>query len=92
MIKYLQFKKQHVYICHILSPQEISPEVGESVRLIDSETGMHKEVAVSKNLLNMYNKAYQKFINTFENCAKMGVYYMLWIHQFYRRLDTNGGE
>jgi uncharacterized protein (DUF58 family) len=78
MIKYLQFKKQHVYICHILSPQEISPEVGESVRLIDSETGMHKEVAVSKNLLNMYNKAYQKFINTFEeSCAKMGVHYML---------------
>lgn len=78
MIKYLQFKKQHVYICHILSPQEISPEVGESVRLIDSETGMHKEVTVSKNLLNMYNKAYQKFINKFEeNCVKMGVHYML---------------
>ena len=39
---------------------------------------MHKEVAVSKNLLNMYNKAYQKFINTFEeSCAKMGVHYML---------------
>lgn len=78
MIKYLQFKKQHVYICHILSPQEISPNISENVRLIDSETGKHKEIATSKNLLKMYNRAYQKFINEFEeNCAKKGVHYML---------------
>lgn len=78
MIKYLQFKKQHVYICHILSPQEISPNIGESVRLIDSETGMHREITASRKLLRMYNNTYQNFISTLEkSCAKRGTHYML---------------
>ncbi|MDQ2087188.1 DUF58 domain-containing protein [Herbivorax sp. ANBcel31] len=78
MIKYLQFKKQHVYICHVLSPQEISPDIGESLRLIDSETGMHREVTASKSLLKMYNRVYQNFVNELEEiCTKRGVHYML---------------
>lgn len=78
MINYLQYKKQEIYICHILSPQEISPEIGMSLRLLDSETGEYKDVTSSPALIKTYDKVYKSFIERFEEFSmKRNINYML---------------
>lgn len=78
MINYLQFRKQEVYICHVLSPQEIDPDINSSLRLIDSETREFKDVTVSPSLLKTYNKVLGRFTMEIEEvCARRGVHYML---------------
>lgn len=78
VIKYLQLRKQEVYICHVLSPQEINPEINDSLRLIDIETGEAMEVTSSQLLMKTYRKVYNDFISGIERlCFKRGVEYML---------------
>ena len=77
MINYLQFKKQEVYICHILAPQEVEPEIGMSLRLIDIESGEFRDVTSSPALLKTYKKVYKRFITNIEDtCKGRGVNYM----------------
>lgn len=76
LLKYLIYKKQAVYICHILSPQEIRPSVSESVRLVDSETGKTLDITVTPSLLNAYGNAFRNFRSQLEQtCNKWGAYY-----------------
>lgn len=76
IIKYLAYNKQSIYICHILSPQEIRPEINESVRLVDSETMETVEITVTPSLLNSYSKVLESFKNQMERtCIKWGAYY-----------------
>lgn len=77
MINYLQFKKQEVYICHMLAPQEVSPEIGMSLRLIDNETGEFRDVTSSPDLIKTYKKVYNGFITKIEDlCSGRGVNYI----------------
>jgi len=77
-IKYLQFRKQDIYVCHVLAPQEIEPSINEGVRLIDSETGEYMDVTASPLLIKTYKKVYDQFISDIEKvCSKKGVHYML---------------
>lgn len=77
MINYLQFKKQEVYICHILAPQEVEPEIGMSLRLIDIESGEFRDVTSSPALVKTYKKVYKRFITNIEDtCKGRGVNYM----------------
>jgi len=76
LLKYLAYHKQTVYICHILSPQEISPAVNESVRLVDSETGEFADITATKGLMESYSKALNSFISSIEkSCRNWGAYY-----------------
>lgn len=76
VIKYCKYKKQEVYICHILSPQEIRPEINESVRLVDSETKKIMDITITPALLNSYRKAVNTFREQLEQtCYKWGAYY-----------------
>ncbi len=77
MISYLKYRKQDIYICHVLSPQEINPDVSESLRLIDSETGEFKDVTASALLLKAYNRILGRFLaQTEKTCVKYGVHYI----------------
>ncbi|WP_041715385.1 DUF58 domain-containing protein [Acetivibrio clariflavus] len=77
MINYLQFKKQEIYICHVLAPQEVEPENGMSLRLIDIESGEFRDVTSSPDLIKSYKKVYKRFITNIEEiCKKRGVNYI----------------
>jgi len=77
MINYLQYKKQEIYVCHMLSPEEISPEIGMSLRLIDSETGEFRDVTSSPELIKTYRKVYNSFKANIEDlCGARGVNYI----------------
>lgn len=76
LIKYCKYKKQEVYVCHILSPQELEPDINESVRLIDAETKETIDITVTPALLNSYRKAVNAFREELEQtCFKWGANY-----------------
>lgn len=76
-IKFLQYRKQEVHICHLLSPQEIHPEINTSFRLIDSETEEFRDVTSSPLLLKTYRKIYGSYISEIEElCFKRGADYI----------------
>lgn len=77
IIKYLQYRKQEVHIFHILSLQELKPELESSLRLIDMETREFKDITVSPLLLKTYNKILGQFLSGIEECCfKYGANYM----------------
>ena len=76
LTRFLDYNRQTSYICHILSPQELSPDVGGSVRLVDSETGKFIDITVTPSLLKSYGKALDDFTGLTEQvCIKRGAYY-----------------
>ncbi|MDD4494123.1 MAG: DUF58 domain-containing protein [Eubacteriales bacterium] len=78
VIKYLRYRKQDVYLCHVLSPQEIDPELDSDMRLIDSETGDFRDIAVSSFVAEAYRKVFKEYIHELEAiCMANGAWYML---------------
>lgn len=76
-IKYLLFKKQDVFLIHVLSPEELNPELEGQVRLLDSETGNVMDVAVTPALLKQYHSKLNEFNNGIkEFCSRMGASYI----------------
>jgi uncharacterized protein (DUF58 family) len=76
-IKYLLYKKQDVFLIHVLSPEELNPELEGQIRLLDSETGKVLDVAVTPALLKQYHKKLNEFNNNIkEFCSKMGATYI----------------
>lgn len=76
-IKYLLYKKQQVILVHILSEEELNPEMDGKLRLIDSETGQNKDIEVTPAILNKYEKELNSFINNLKEFSrKMGISYL----------------
>ncbi len=76
-VRYLLYKKQEVVLLHILSPQELQPELSGQVRLLDSETQEARDVAVTPSLLLQYQKELNRFTGRLrEHAARMGAVYV----------------
>jgi len=76
-VKYLMYKKQDVVLIHILSPQELNPDLSGQVRLKDSETGETRDIAVTPALLMRYDRELKSFINGIrEFSSRLGAAYM----------------
>lgn len=77
IIKYLRYKNQQVILVHILSKEELKPELQGQIRLIDSETGEYKNLTASAALLKQYEKKVNMFIDGLkEECTKHGASYV----------------
>lgn len=77
-LKLLTYKKQKIVLCHILSQQELSPELEGNLRLIDSETDEHMDILTGTDAINLYNKALSNYINTIKDtCNKYKADYLL---------------
>lgn len=77
-LKLLTYKKQKIILCHILSSEELNPQLEGNLRLIDSETDEHMDILTGTDAINLYNKALSHFINTMkEICTKYKADYML---------------
>jgi len=76
LLKYLAYHKQTIYACHILSPQELSPDISESLRLVDSETGEVLDITVTPSLIKAYKNALDSFTyQVRQACIKFGAQY-----------------
>lgn len=76
-IKYLQYQKQDVSLIHILSPEEMDPPWGGSIRLIDKEDQGYRDVNLTSRMLRDYRKTLEKFLReTKEFCYNRGIHYI----------------
>ncbi|WP_135557685.1 DUF58 domain-containing protein [Paenibacillus cymbidii] len=75
-LAYLQTARQELVVVQVLSPEELEPQLAGDVRLIDSEFGTAKEVAISDAVLGAYRQAvahYQAELQRF--CRERGIGY-----------------
>lgn len=69
---------QHAVVVQVLSPQELSPGLVGELKLIDSETGTAKEVAIGKGVKEAYQAALQAHIAALRRlCAERGFGHVL---------------
>lgn len=67
---------QQIVFVHLLSPEEIQPKLDGELKLVDSELGTGKEVAVSERLLKEYRSAVAAYREELKaTCAEMGAAY-----------------
>lgn len=67
-----------IYVIHILSREEIEPQLVGDLKLIDSEDRDVAEVTISRPLLNKYQKTLAAFIQEArEFCTRRGITYLM---------------
>lgn len=76
--RFLLAQQMDVYVVHVLSPEELDPELQGDLRLIDCEDGEHAEITVSRPLLDRYKQTVAAFVDSArEFCTRRGMTYLL---------------
>lgn len=76
-IKTLQVTGQEVVLIHVMSPEEISPQISGEVRLYDSETGERKEVSITPGLLRAYQRKVEEYCDSVRRfCVSRNIAYL----------------
>lgn len=66
-----------VFVFHLLSPQEIDPDLVGDLRLVDAEDGVTAEVTISKPLLKTYRQNLDRFRGEIQRyCSRRGMHYV----------------
>lgn len=77
-IKYLAYMNQTVIVLHVLSKDELEPDLKGDLRFIDSETEEEKDLSITNSVLKAYEKTLKNFIvKNKESCRKYGGKYIL---------------
>ena len=77
-LRYLVAQQMDVYVVHVLSQEEIEPDVKGDLRLIDCEDADIAEITVSAPLLKRYKQTLAAFIDSArEFCNRRGMSYLL---------------
>jgi uncharacterized protein (DUF58 family) len=77
-MRFLVAQQMDVYLIHVLSPEEISPEVKGDLRLIDAEDSDVAEITVSRPLFDKYKRTLAAFIDgAREFCTRRGMTYLM---------------
>jgi uncharacterized protein (DUF58 family) len=67
-----------IVVMHILAPQELEPEPGGDMELIDSETGERLRVGLTLNAVDQYKRRMLSWLNDVEGlCLRNGIRYQL---------------
>ncbi len=77
-LKYLVAQEMDIYLIHVLSQEEIDPEIAGDLRLIDCEDQDEAEVSVSQRLLDRYRATLAQFIGQARDfSSKRGIVYTM---------------
>ena len=77
-LKYLISRDMDVYVVHLLSAEELDPDIQGDLRLVDCEDGDVAETTVSAPLLNRYKQTLAAFVETARDfCNRRGIVYLL---------------
>ncbi len=77
-LRLLLAQQMDVYVIHILSPEELDPDIKGDLRLIDSEDADEAEITVSRPLLDRYRRTLASFIDGARvYCTRRGITYMM---------------
>lgn len=73
----LAAERMDVYVIHILSPEELEPNLAGDLVLVDAEDGQNAEITVSSPLLKRYQRALHAFLDGARGfCARRGIVYL----------------
>lgn len=78
-LRYLLSKSRstEIFAIHILSPEEIDPDVRGDLVLVDAEDGRAVEVSTSVGLLRQYKRSLETFRESVkEYCTRHGIHYV----------------
>ena len=76
-LRMLVAREMDIFLIHILSPEELSPNAKGDLKLVDCEDGDQREVSISAGLLNRYQQTLAAFIEQAKSfCNKRSVSYV----------------
>lgn len=70
VIRYLLYKNQEIILIHVLSREELEPDIEGTYNLIDSEILNDMRITMSSNVKKMYQKSLEKFLNNLKTLAQ----------------------
>ena len=77
-LKYLVARDLDIYVIHVLSQEEIDPDLTGDLKLVDCEDENIAEISVSQRLIDRYRQTLAAFIEgAREFCARRGIVYMM---------------
>ena len=77
-LRYLLAQDLDVYVIHVLSDEEINPDVKGDLKLVDCEDADVAEITVSKPLLDRYQRTLAAFLDgAREFCTRRGIHYLM---------------
>ncbi len=77
-LRFLVSQQMDVYVLHVLSPEELNPEIKGDLRLIDCEDSDFAEITVSRPLLDKYKRTLAAFVDgAREFCTRRGMSYLM---------------
>ena len=77
-LRMLLAQQMDIYVVHVLSPEEMEPDLAGDLRLIDCEDGDITEITVSRPLLSRYKRTLAAFVDgAREFCTRRGIAYLL---------------
>src|SRR5947208_13000926 len=77
-LRFLVTQQMDVYVLHVLSPEELAPDIKGDLRLIDCEDSDFAEITVSRPLLDKYKRTLASFVDgAREFCTRRGMSYLM---------------
>ncbi|NLF70987.1 MAG: DUF58 domain-containing protein [Candidatus Anammoximicrobium sp.] len=77
-LRFLLAQDLDVYVLHVLSPEELEPNVKGDLKLVDCEDQDIAEITVSRPLLDRYRRTLAAFIDgAREFCTRRGIQYLM---------------
>src|SRR6185437_7855417 len=77
-LRYLVARQMDAYVIHVLSQEELEPDVKGDLRLVDCEDDDVAEITVSAPLLKRYQQTLAAFVDgAREFCNRRGMNYLL---------------
>jgi uncharacterized protein (DUF58 family) len=77
-LRFLLAQDLDVYVIHVLSPEELEPDIKGDLKLVDCEDQDFAEITVSRPLLDRYRRTLAAFIDgAREFCTRRGMNYVM---------------
>jgi uncharacterized protein (DUF58 family) len=77
-LKYLVARDLDIYVIHVLSQEEIDPDIKGDLKLVDCEDRDIAEISVSQRLIDRYRQTLAEFIEQARDfCSRRGIVYTM---------------
>jgi hypothetical protein len=81
-LRYLVARNMDIYVIHVLSREEVEPELVGDLRLVDAEDDDVAEISMSAPLLQRYKATLNNFVGGLKDwCVKRGIAYIFTTNQ-----------
>jgi uncharacterized protein (DUF58 family) len=82
-LRYLLARNMDIYVVHVLSQEEVNPELVGDLRLVDAEDGSTAEITISAPLLKRYKDTLNAFVGGLKEwCTSRGITYIFTTNQY----------